>query len=56
MTKLKLEELDEQVAFQFATYEAVENMEPQFEFRGFVVLTAHAIDAVVDIVANRTYH
>ena len=56
MSILKLEDPDEQVAFQLATYQAVVNMEPEFEFNGYTVLTDHAIDAVNDIVAGRTYH
>lgn len=54
--KLVLEELEAQIEFQFATWQAVENMDTQFEFHGYTVLTSSAIDAVNDIVAGRTYH
>jgi len=54
--KLVLEDPDRQVEFQFATWEALEKMEPEFEFHGYVVLTSSAVDAVNDIVAGRTYH
>ena len=56
MITLTLEDPDEQLAFQFATWEAVENMETEFLFNGHVVLTVSAIDAVNDIIAQRTYH
>ena len=56
MNKLRLEDPDEQIEFQFATYEALVNMETEFEFKGYVVLTVAAVDAVNDIVAGRTYH
>jgi hypothetical protein len=56
MNKLTLENPDEQVEFQIATHQALVNMEPEFLFQGFIVLTAHAVDAVNDIVAGRTYH
>lgn len=54
--KLELETIDQQVAFQFATWEALENREPEFEFQGYIVRTVTAVDAVHDMVANRTYH
>ena len=54
--KLLLEDPDEQLAFQIATWHAVENMWAEFEFRGRMVPTDAAIDAVNEIVANRTYH
>ena len=56
MSTLKLDELDAQIEFQFATYEAVENMETEFEFQGYKVLTSSAIEAVMEMVSNRTYH
>lgn len=56
MSKLTLDDPDEQVEFQLATWQAVENMETEFMFNGYVVLTVAAIDAVNDIVAGRTYH
>jgi hypothetical protein len=54
--KLSLETLDHQVEFQLATWEALEKMQTEFEFHGYVVLTMAAVDAVNDMVANRTYH
>lgn len=56
MSDLKLEDPDEQLAFQLATWQAVENMEVEFFFNGFIVATVSAIDAVNDIIAGRTYH
>jgi hypothetical protein len=54
--KLLLDELDAQIEFQFATYQAIENMEFEFEFHGYTVLTLTAIDAVNEMVESRTYH
>ena len=54
--KLVLEGPDRQVEFQFATWQALKDMEVEFEFHGYIVLTVAAVDAVHDIVASRTYH
>ena len=54
--KLLLEDPDREVEFQFATYQAIENMQTEFEFYGYVVELSAAIDAVNDIVSRRTYH
>jgi hypothetical protein len=54
--KLVLEDPDRQVEFQFATWEAFESMSVEFEFYGYTIPTADAIDAVKEIVASRTYH
>ena len=56
INNLVLDEVDTQVEFQFATWQALEDMQTEFEFHGYFVLTVAAIDAVNDIVANRTYH
>jgi hypothetical protein len=53
---ISLEEVDTQIEFQFATYDAIVNNEAEFEFYGRIVSTSAAIDAVVEIVDNRTYH
>ena len=54
--KLILDDVYDEVEFQIRTWQAVMDNEPEFEFRGFSVMTATAIDVVNDIVDSRTYH
>ncbi len=42
--------------FQFATHQAIVNMVTEFEFYGYVIETAVAIDVVRAITEQRTYH
>ena len=56
MTTLTLDEVESQIEFQFATHQAIENNETEFEFQGYIVSTSKAIDALIEIVSRRTYH
>lgn len=42
--------------FRMATRQAVENMDLDFDFHGYTIETAVAIDVVQGILAHRTYH
>jgi hypothetical protein len=54
--QLLLDDVYDQVEFQIRTWQAVMDNEIEFEFQGFTVMTAAAIDVVNDIVDSRTYH
>ncbi len=47
---------DMECEFEIAVYEAVRNCQTEFEFHGYIVDTAKAVDAVQEVIAQRTYH
>ena len=47
---------DIECEFEIAVYEAVRNCQIEFEFRGYILDTAKAVDAVQEAIAQRTYH
>lgn len=54
--KLALKTVEMEIAFLFATYEAIEQNNDEFLFHGYTVETDTAVDVILAINASRTYH
>lgn len=54
--RLTITGIEIECEFEIAVWQALENMQTEFEFHGYTVDTAKAVDAVKEVVALRTYH
>lgn len=53
---LRLDNADIQADFIIATWQALENMAEEFEFRGFLIETSLAIDVTNELYEQITIH